>query len=55
MVVALKNWGLEWYLVKHGCHIAMTEPFGIIFKEIYTDVLCALTVIIEKYVQNVSA
>lgn len=50
MVVALKNWGLEWYLVKYGCHTAVKEPFGIFFKELYTDMLCTLTVILGKSV-----
>lgn len=26
-----KNWRLEWYLVKYGCHTAVKEPFGIFF------------------------
>lgn len=27
-----KKLGARWYLVKHGCHTAMKETFGIIFK-----------------------
>lgn len=46
----LKNWGLEVYLVKYGCHIIMKELFGIFFKELCVDMLCTLTVIIGKSV-----
>lgn len=44
----LKNWRLEWYLVKYGCHTGMKEPFGIFFKELYSDMLCTVTVILWK-------
>lgn len=47
---SIKNWGLECYFVKYGCHTALKEPFGVFCKELNTDMLCTLAVILGKSV-----